>query len=405
MTTKNTPAIKTPSLLLQAALALPALGAAASAILALLFIITAEHLRSQIFGLSILIPAMLIAGQTMPFISKQKRPRILFITAMLGSAVVLWMLAVWLAPSGKPQPNSPLTSVYRGRSQFSRFSPAWLTDEADQIRMGGMLLPFMDPRMTRQQGASFAATFNQAYAQLGQSRDFINIGSAMSEAYGDMLCRITTIGHAYVYRPLNRPRSRLPVILFFHGWLGNMKAYAWNWSKFAEKHGVIVICPTFRNGVWQGHDARATLAWLHSFIHEDALCDPARIFAVGLSNGGTGVVRWAMEFPESFAGLVFVSPALRQTDTANFAAAVGIRPILVVHGGQDSRISSNYVAKAVGKMRGNGLHVQSICYPEEDHALLLSACARFHHDLLIWLNGRTRTNGAAQISENVVFAN
>lgn len=370
---------------LRAGLLVAFLASACGSVLALLLLVVATHLNSQLFALAVLVASAVTAWRVALHRFRWRRPRSRVLLPSTALVIGLFALAVWNSPTGFAAPESPLTSVYRGSARFCRLSPAWLVDEADQIRLGGILLPCIDPYMSRDQGKHFAETFNAANAELGQSHDFVQIGSAMGEAYSDMFHRADSVGHAYVYRPTNRPGERLPVLVFLHGWLGNMKAYVWSWSRLAEQHGFVVICPTFRNGVWSGQSAEKTLRWLDTLIREDPTCNADRVIVVGLSNGGTGVTRWATVLPQTYCGLVMISPLMRNTVSPEFVSAVGPRPILVVHGGKDSRIPPTYVRDAVARMHEKGLQVQAICYPEEDHVLLLSSRDRLQSDIVSWM--------------------
>jgi len=354
-------------------------------VLSILLLVVGSCTHTRLFALSILMISILIEKETISYKQRQS-PRLSTILITFAIAGTLWVLAIWTAPSGKVQPDSQLTSIYEDNNHFSHLSPAWLVDEADQTKLGGLLLPWIDPFMDRQQGRRFATTFNNTYTALSKSDDFVTIGSVMGEAYRDMFLLPNTKGrHTYLYIPEKTSGKQLPVIVFLHGWLGNMKAYMWTLSRFAEEHDFIVICPTFRNGLWKGEDAENTLKWLSNVIYNEPMCNPDQIIVIGLSNGGTGVTRWAKVLPETFTGLVFVSPVLKHTDDTDFISAVGTRPILIVHGGRDTRIPPSYVNTAVNKMRKNNIHVHSICYPEEDHVLILSSQKQFHTDLLKWM--------------------
>lgn len=174
-------------------------------------------------------------------------------------------------------------------------------------------------------------------------------------------------------------------MVFFHGALGNLKAYMWSWARFAEAQGMVIICPTSANGRWAADKGAETLIWIDALIRTDTRCDAESVVVVGLSNGGTGVERWATMISERCRGLVFVSPVMTEVDTPLFVSAVGRRPILVVHGGADKQIPMSYVRERVAIMDSLGLDVTARWYAEEDHALLLSAAKQFQEDLSRWL--------------------
>ena len=320
----------------------------------------AGGITSRLVALAVLIPLTIVAWWA---VSKRHGwrlpPRAVVIPAILV-AVGLYTIACLRSPSGRGSGEGRLMSVYRGVTRFSRCAPAWVVDEGDQIRLGALLLPWIDPFMSRAQARNFGATFNAVYAELEQCPDFVQIGSSMAEAYMDLLPGFRSVGHAYVYHPAKLAGRHRPVLVFLHGWLGNMKAYVWTWKRLADEHGFVVICPSFRNGRWDGNDGEETLRWLDGLIRSDPMCDPARVIVVGLSNGGTGVTRWAITNPHTFEGLVYVSPVMEGCDTPEFMSAIDGRPVLVVHGKEDNRIPVSYVDKAVSRMKGGGVDVRSI---------------------------------------------
>jgi dienelactone hydrolase len=355
---------------------------------ALLLLMVSHFLCSIFFALSV----SLISSISGWWAFAKGKPRILppslFPTlTLLLLALSLGILSKIHAPPGICENRRKgLVSIYQTRSFASRFSPAWLVEESDQIRLGSALLPYLDPFTDKTQAKNFVKTFNSIYAELNNSREFYDAGSVLGEAYGDMFFLSRSFGHCYVYYPsVSSSEEKLPVLVFLHGWLGNMKAYVWAWSRFAEQNGFVVVCPTFKNGVWKGPDAEKALLQIDTMIRNNPVCDSNRIIVVGLSNGGTGVVKWATTLPESYCALVLLSPVMRGVDSDEFVSAVGDHSILVVHGGQDNRIPPDYVNEKIGRMKAKGLNVQSICYPEEDHVLLLSARNRLHGDLISWL--------------------
>ena len=361
---------------------------------ALLLLVVATNLSSMLVAASVLLALSLTSWWAIVKRCRRRSPpRVVTIPAAILAASFYSSAALW-APSGRVSPESSLRSEYRGQARVSRFSPAWLVDEADQVRLGGVLLPYIDPFMSGEQGKRFARTFISAYAELRQSPDFVQVGSTMGDAYANMFFGAASRGHAYLYRPSAHAGRHCPVIVFLHGWLGNMKAYIWTWARFADQNGFVVVCPTFGNGIWKGQNADETLRWLDGLIRTDPMCDAQQVYVVGLSNGGTGVTRWATTLPNTYRGLVMISPAMKGADSPAFVSAVGTRPILVVHGEKDNRIPPDYVNRAVAVMREKGLRVESVCYHDEDHVLVLSSARRFQADLLAWIANREREPSA-----------
>jgi pimeloyl-ACP methyl ester carboxylesterase len=240
--------------------------------------------------------------------------------------------------------------------------------------------------MSNEQGGKFSHAFESVYAELEKSADFMDVGSALGEAYGNMFLGVGPVGHMYVYFPGRADGGPRPVLVFLHGWLGNLKGYTWAWREFAEENGFVIIAPSFGNGLWSGQRADKMLKWIDQFIRKDARLDQSRVIVVGLSNGGTGVTRWAKVLPDSYRGLVYVSPVMAGTsDSPDFLSSVGSRPILVVNGSADSRISPSYVEQHFTALRRGGANIQRQSYRGEDHVLILSSRKRLQTDLRRWM--------------------
>ncbi len=313
------------------------------------------------------------------------------IIAVASIGVFILGILVWRSPTGRTSQQSQLKSVYKTSKSFNHFSPAWLIDESIQVRLGGILLPYLDAYTNRQQAKHFSKTFNTFYSELNRSKDFVEVGSALGEAYVDMLFSVKPVGHAYIYHPQTESDSqaRYPVIVFMHGWLGNMKPYIWGWSKFSDQHKFVIICPTFRNGVWNGAESQEMVRWVESLIRQDPRCDSERIYVAGLSNGGTGVTQWATTLPNTYRGLIYISPVMAGIESEKFTSAVGSRPILVISGENDNRIPPAYLQENISKMKKIGLNVSSLFYSGTDHILILDSLDRLHSDLLRWIKNAT----------------
>lgn len=361
------------------------LGSVGNSIPALLLFAVSTRTSSRFFAAALLAALFALFWWAVSKRFLWRLPAMSIAVPAIALAVCLYALAVWCSPTGQVSGRSCLTSVYKRPASINRFSLTWIVDERDQVRFGGLFLPYLGRSIGGNQARQFARTFDAAYADLNRSPDFVQVGSVLGYAYADMLLGSPSPRHAYVYHPSSRQGRQCPVIVFLHGWLGNMKPYIWNWTGFAEENGFVIVCPTFGNGLWKGRQADETLAWLDGLLRTDPMCDPEQVFVVGLSNGGTGVVRWAQTLPHTFRGLVMLSPVMDGTDSPEFADAVGSRPILVLHGGRDDQIPPDYVKAAVTAMRQKGLHVQSISYPDEDHIMILSSRERMQSDLLAWI--------------------
>jgi len=75
-----------------------------------------------------------------------------------------------------------------------------------------------------------------------------------SYAYRDIYFGSRPKGHYYQYRGVRETHDFIPAITFLHGSMGNFKGYTWVWKRFADKHGFVVLAPTFGAGSWDDKD-------------------------------------------------------------------------------------------------------------------------------------------------------
>lgn len=296
----------------------------------------------------------------------------------LGAAI--WVACWLLSPSTVSPGNARLRSVYFGDSRPRRWSPVWLVNERDQARFGGWVLPLIDPYATPAVAKEFRTTSERLYREVASDREINRAGSVLGEAYLDLLGRGETLRHLYVYRP--DIEGKLPVVVAFHGWLGNMKGQVWLWSEFAERNRCAVVMPTFRNGVWEGAEAERMLDDVLRFIDGEPDFDQRRIVVAGLSNGAWGVTAWAKRHVGRYLGLIYVVPAIQGTeDATGLPEAVGERPILVVHGEDDNRIPSECIKSWCKLMEHRGCTVERLSYPKQGHLLMATAQESFMKDV------------------------
>ena len=113
------------------------------------------------------------------------------------------------------------------------------------------------------------------------------------------------------------------------------------------------------------HD-RWEIKLLNAFLDETEKLyrvDKRRIYLTGVSMGGFGTFRWAMENPKRFAA---IAPVCGGADPKNVEVLKNL-PIWVFHGEKDSVVDIKYSAvmvDALKKIQGN---VEFTIYPEVDH--------------------------------------
>ena len=306
------------------------------------------------------------------------------VTACSVAYVAVVVFCLMRVPNGLGSQASPLQSVYvRGRPA-PRISPAMFVPESDQIRIGSYLLPAVDSKIDLKKAARFRDVFDGLYAEIHKSEEFQGVGSVLNDAYKDMLWGRRDTSHYYAYYP--NAEGKRPAIIFFHGWLGNLKGYVWLWSRFARKNDFVVVCPSFGGGFWNRDAGLDTLEETLARCSADPRIDASRIYVAGLSNGAFAVTRVALHFPRSVRGLIYISPVLEETAAGEeFRTNAASIPILVIHGTDDRRLPLDIIDQRVKNMRTVGLQVEARYYEGEDHILFFSAFDRLQRDLESWL--------------------
>jgi pimeloyl-ACP methyl ester carboxylesterase len=290
----------------------------------------------------------------------------------LGVAILALGLALLLTtPTGYPRADSPVSHQFVGERRFPRFTPTNIIPEVEQVNAGFWAAALLDPYIDWAQKREVSAYTFDLYREMERDPDFRALGSAMGWAYTDLLGFPPDVGHYYLYVPENRPPGPLPAIVYLHGAAGNFKSYTWAWSRLAEEQGYVIIAPSFGFGDWrQPGGVDAVLNALDDAEQIVAL-DPARIYLAGLSNGGYGVSEASSAAPERFRGLIFLSPGMpiEIIGSPDFHNRWASRPVLVMAGGQDRRISLAYVDQRVALLESGGVDVTYITYPNADHFL------------------------------------
>ncbi len=298
------------------------------------------------------------------------------------------MILLTTPDGGETGLSVPVSHRFTKATRFQRYALTNIIPEAEQVNLGFLLVPYLDPIITLKQARRVSAFTLALYQEMESDPHFHRLGSAMGWAYAELLGRPFDVGHYYLYVPQKRPEGPLPVIVFLHGSGGNFKAYTWAWTRLAEAAGFVIIAPSFGFGNWWRPGGPAAV----SRAVEDAATlvelDPDRVYLAGLSNGGLGVSQLAAASPEQFRGLIFLSPVMATeiVGTAEFLEAWRDRPMLVITGEADRRIPISYVQKRVSGLQAGGVDVTYIVYPGEDHFLFFSQLSNVLNDISVWLS-------------------
>lgn len=333
--------------------------------------------------LSVLLPILLILPQRKQNKFWRRTPAfVAFLLMALGTAVFL------NAPSGNPNPNSPVQHRYFRDGGYGRFTLTSIIPESEQINLGFTLMPYADPLLTVEQSRRVSAFTMDLYREMEQNPNFHELGSAMNLAYAELWGRPFDAGHYYLYIPQTADEAPLPAIVFLHGSAGNFKAYTWVWSKLAEAEGFVIIAPSYGFGNWDAAGADTVLQAIED-AKQIANIDENQLYLAGLSNGGSGVSQLALTAPKMFQGLIFLSPVMDTNivDSAPFQTAWANRPVLVISGEADKRIPIRYVEDRVANMEQSNINITTAIYPKEDHFLVFSQPESVMQTVAEWLTG------------------
>jgi pimeloyl-ACP methyl ester carboxylesterase len=204
--------------------------------------------------------------------------------------------------------------------------------------------------------------------------EYAKLASAVHFSAFDLFGLGTGSGHLYYYSPTD-PGPH-PLLIFFHGAMGNLECYLYHWQLFAEPRKMAVVCPTFGFGSWYrpGGTETAEAAWRYAQDSLPVKTGPATI--VGMSNGATAAVRLAAAHPEAVARLVLISPVLETQILRSRPFLDWARthpPPLILEGDADRNVTPAFVERGVAALKEEGVKVDYRVFPGHDHFLMFSA--------------------------------
>ncbi len=341
--------------------------------LATVLFFSAETSASRFFALSIL--ALFVATILLAVVIRRFQKPVLIYALAMYSLGIIGLLGCYLAsPSGHSSQNSHLRSFFPTEQKYVRWSPANLVREIDQMKLGALLVPYLDPYIDKPKARRLKKLFLTVYWEMQEDSEFAEIGSVMHYAYAELGDLPFNVRHLYEYIPRQVSQEKLPVILFFFFFLGNFRGYLWVWKQFADAHQFAIVAPSFGFGNWQRQGGVAVIEAARQYCVEHPGLDEDRIILAGLSNGGLGVSRAAGVNPYGYHGLLYISCVLERIVLVSpeFVQGWKGRPVLILHGSQDARIPKDYIDRTVLDLYHNGLWPEVRFYDDEDHFLIFS---------------------------------
>jgi predicted esterase len=297
-----------------------------------------------------------------------------FYAILLPLALLLYAVALILAPTGG-SPDARVRNAYlRQQSRYHRFWPSNVVPEMDQVKVGLTLAALGTPEIDSAEARRIWSLLRPLYDEMDRDADFRQLGSTLSDVCRDV-CRIEfRTGHYYVLLPKQSNARPLPCLIFLHGMGGNVKPCLWLLAKLADQANCAVIAPTYGNGNWDRPDAAQFIVDVAHEALDTLPLDRQQIFLMGYSNGAMGVTRAAVKEPTLFNGLIYLSPVTEDEffSTPEFLSRKGDRKILFLQGGRDKRIPRSIVESSVALLKRLGHDVRLTVFDQEDHYLFFS---------------------------------
>jgi phospholipase/carboxylesterase len=181
-------------------------------------------------------------------------------------------------------------------------------------------------------------------------------------------------GEYSLYVPENYdPQRRWPLIIALHGGHGRGDDYLLTWLRPAKSKGYLVLSPKSLDRTWAIHqpgiDIRSILSIVEELLDEYAI-DTGRLFATGLSDGGTFTYAIGLSCPKLFAGIAPIAGVLGPWAVPEESKTL---PMFIVHGAKDFIFPVAMARAAYTLFNDNGF--ENVTYkelPEWGHAYTYS---------------------------------
>lgn len=113
----------------------------------------------------------------------------------------------------------------------------------------------------------------------------------------------------YLYAPETyNPQTRIPVFIGIHG-QGGSGLHCWNdWQPYADTYGFLLICPSLADeqGGWLQEEGNAKLNSILNAVYAEYTIN-TKFFLAGFSAGAQFVQGYALNYPNSVAGVSVIS--------------------------------------------------------------------------------------------------
>lgn len=164
-------------------------------------------------------------------------------------------------------------------------------------------------------------------------------------------------------------KAKVPLIVFLHGSgergtdLEMVKAHSPFTYKNLIKEPVAILAPQCPPNVWWDTEA---VYHLMKEIQQKYKIDESRIILTGLSMGGWGTLKLAMEHPDLFSAVVPVCPPVDRLFKVR-AAQYSNLPMKIFHGGNDDIVSPMNAIEIYQEIRKTNKQVELVIFPDDNH--------------------------------------
>lgn len=177
--------------------------------------------------------------------------------------------------------------------------------------------------------------------------------------------------------------KKAPLIVALHG-LGSNPQQIMRYPQLtdlAQKHGYIVVAPMGYNlGGWYGQKptfgrkpdpenlyelSEKDVMNVLDIVRKEYTIDPDRIYLMGHSMGGGGTFHLAIKYPDIWAGLAPIAPAIFAQPKA--LEAIKHLPVILVQGAKDGLVRADRVRPWAEKMKELKMTHEYIELPNGDH--------------------------------------
>ena len=182
-------------------------------------------------------------------------------------------------------------------------------------------------------------------------------------------------GEYSLYIPENyTPNRRWPMIITMHGGHGRGDDYLLTWLRPAKSKGYIVLSPKSLDQTWSlmqpGVDIRSILSMVEELLDEYSI-DTGRLFATGLSDGGTFSFALGLSCPKLFAGIAPIAAAGEFIALFDLEKSKAL-PIFMVHGEKDFIFPVAMARRTYALLNQSGSNAIYKELPEWGHAYTYS---------------------------------